>query len=331
MKNSLRNRSPVGYFHQKTTVTGSIQKPALSLSHAHRGKINFLAAEKRCNTLAELSLVGVNFEWKACCTLVIRYDLYARLEAVYRYDALGRRVWVRTRNDCKDAGGHLGRCAVGTLRRIVWDGDSELYEIAVPVSSDNALVRHRIRYVRGGERYRVGAPARAVGRLRPAAAVGARRLHLRPRDRQAHQRDSNELRGSSDWPDLTTDGMSRSRSSPTGTCAARHKRGRTPTARASAAWTRRGPGAWRWTGRRGGSRTVPRGRFRNTGMARCSTRSGTPPDCSTAATDTTTRPPAASPRKIPSGWRLGSTCMGTLVGTRSTTRILSGSVVSLAG
>ncbi|HEX2080828.1 MAG TPA: RHS repeat-associated core domain-containing protein [Longimicrobium sp.] len=58
----------------------------------------------------------------------------------HRYDALGRRVWVRTRKDCKDAGTHLGHCAVGTLRRIVWDGDAELYEIAVPVSSDNTLV-----------------------------------------------------------------------------------------------------------------------------------------------------------------------------------------------
>ncbi|HEV7591124.1 MAG TPA: RHS repeat-associated core domain-containing protein [Longimicrobium sp.] len=44
----------------------------------------------------------------------------------YRYDALGRRVWVRTLNWCQDS---LGRCELKTVRRTVWDGDQALYEI----------------------------------------------------------------------------------------------------------------------------------------------------------------------------------------------------------
>lgn len=55
----------------------------------------------------------------------------------YRYDALGRRVWVRSDRECEDdTGATLGdewlECSVGTLRRTVWDGDQELFEIQVP-------------------------------------------------------------------------------------------------------------------------------------------------------------------------------------------------------
>jgi RHS repeat-associated protein len=48
----------------------------------------------------------------------------------YRYDALGRRVLARTRRASNMPGGcnlHPGNW--GTLRRTVWDGDAELYEI----------------------------------------------------------------------------------------------------------------------------------------------------------------------------------------------------------
>jgi RHS repeat-associated protein len=46
----------------------------------------------------------------------------------YRYDALGRRVWVRTLNGCSDV---YGRCYLNLVRRTVWDGDQALYEIQV--------------------------------------------------------------------------------------------------------------------------------------------------------------------------------------------------------
>ena len=44
----------------------------------------------------------------------------------YRYDALGRRVWVRTLNWCSDT---YGRCSLNLVRRTVWDGSQALYEI----------------------------------------------------------------------------------------------------------------------------------------------------------------------------------------------------------
>jgi RHS repeat-associated protein len=46
----------------------------------------------------------------------------------YRYDALGRRIWVRTRNWC-ESGRQEGRCFFHTQERTVWDGDQALYEI----------------------------------------------------------------------------------------------------------------------------------------------------------------------------------------------------------
>jgi RHS repeat-associated protein len=53
----------------------------------------------------------------------------------YRYDALGRRVWVRSRKWCVDQGKDrpsATECRVGILRRTVWDGDMELAEIQMP-------------------------------------------------------------------------------------------------------------------------------------------------------------------------------------------------------
>src|SRR5260370_23293216 len=53
----------------------------------------------------------------------------------YRYDALGRRVWVRARKWCDDtfkswpAG---TECRVGDLRRTIWNGDQELAGIQMP-------------------------------------------------------------------------------------------------------------------------------------------------------------------------------------------------------
>jgi RHS repeat-associated protein len=50
----------------------------------------------------------------------------------YRYDALGRRVWVRTRRWCANSGGYDFKCRMSTVRRTVWDGNQELYEIQQP-------------------------------------------------------------------------------------------------------------------------------------------------------------------------------------------------------
>jgi RHS repeat-associated protein len=53
----------------------------------------------------------------------------------YRYDALGRRVWVRARKWCDDHGKDWPagtECRVGVLRRTIWDGDQEVAEIQMP-------------------------------------------------------------------------------------------------------------------------------------------------------------------------------------------------------
>ena len=51
----------------------------------------------------------------------------------YRYDALGRRVLVRTRPDCSENPIRmLGICRLAVIRRTVWDGSEELYEIQMP-------------------------------------------------------------------------------------------------------------------------------------------------------------------------------------------------------
>ena len=57
----------------------------------------------------------------------------------YRYDALGRRVWVRARRWCSDqtGAGNAGdevNCDLSTVRRTVWSGSSELAEIQMPAA-----------------------------------------------------------------------------------------------------------------------------------------------------------------------------------------------------
>jgi RHS repeat-associated protein len=73
----------------------------------------------------------------------------------YRYDALGRRILVRTHKNCSNAyvgigGFRLYWCNMGTIRRTVWDGSAELYEIemlasqgdydAGPIESDSTPI-----------------------------------------------------------------------------------------------------------------------------------------------------------------------------------------------
>ncbi len=52
----------------------------------------------------------------------------------YRYDALGRRIFVRERNDCPLLS-QPSRCSIGLARRTVWAGNQELWEIQQPGTS----------------------------------------------------------------------------------------------------------------------------------------------------------------------------------------------------
>ena len=71
-------------------------------------------------------------------------NVYAKwVFETYRYDALGRRVWVRTDRKCTlpvpgayDA--EWLECDLSTLRRTVWDRERELIELQVPVQQAGA-------------------------------------------------------------------------------------------------------------------------------------------------------------------------------------------------
>jgi RHS repeat-associated protein len=69
----------------------------------------------------------------------------------HRYDALGRRVLVRTRRACNNASAENPDCGIHLIRRTVWHGVHELMEIQMPghdtvqvetLENDSAAVRH---------------------------------------------------------------------------------------------------------------------------------------------------------------------------------------------
>jgi RHS repeat-associated protein len=63
----------------------------------------------------------------------------------YRYDALGRRVWVRSQVECPTAtptsGWPLIPCE-SVIRRTVWDGDAELWEIQMPGHNESLYLEN---------------------------------------------------------------------------------------------------------------------------------------------------------------------------------------------
>jgi RHS repeat-associated protein len=61
---------------------------------------------------------------------------YTRTFEDYRYDAFGRRILIRSRRFCQDAG---EQCKISTMRRVVWNGEVELYEIQVPGGETDAV------------------------------------------------------------------------------------------------------------------------------------------------------------------------------------------------
>jgi RHS repeat-associated protein len=70
----------------------------------------------------------------------------------YRLDALGRRVLVRTRKECENPGFDFHICTTGSVRRTVWAGDQELYEIQMPdwaLENDAATLPIQPRFAEG--------------------------------------------------------------------------------------------------------------------------------------------------------------------------------------
>lgn len=74
----------------------------------------------------------------AASTRVTALGYYRENVDLYRYDALGRRVWLKADKDCQDSSLQPGPallCQVSLLRRTIWDGDLELAEIQMPGDS----------------------------------------------------------------------------------------------------------------------------------------------------------------------------------------------------
>ncbi|HEX6053467.1 MAG TPA: RHS repeat-associated core domain-containing protein, partial [Gemmatimonadaceae bacterium] len=60
----------------------------------------------------------------------------------YWYDAVGRRVLTRTRRDCSPEDYDLESCSISTVRRTIWDGVKEVFEIQMPDTTVVALVEN---------------------------------------------------------------------------------------------------------------------------------------------------------------------------------------------
>jgi len=108
---------------------------------------NAPSSERRSLYAADGKLRMFDYRWAAEADLSDHDPTqYPQKYAVedYRYDALGRRIWVRARRWCNDLqpdgyGGTISitweeatECRVGLLRRTIWDGDQELVEIQMP-------------------------------------------------------------------------------------------------------------------------------------------------------------------------------------------------------
>ncbi|MGH7719326.1 MAG: hypothetical protein ACREON_10840 [Gemmatimonadaceae bacterium] len=93
----------------------------------------YYGADDQLRIADRRSCVG-NLAGTACTTATPAYDRRGAFEE-YRYDALGRRVWRRSRQEeattaCQPTAGCLN-----FVERIVWDGDQLLYEIRAPGGS----------------------------------------------------------------------------------------------------------------------------------------------------------------------------------------------------
>ncbi len=66
------------------------------------------------------------------------FGFWTRAFDEYRYDALGRRIWVRSRKTCQDSDMNIAQateCKTSILRRVIWDGNQILAEIQMPGDS----------------------------------------------------------------------------------------------------------------------------------------------------------------------------------------------------
>jgi RHS repeat-associated protein len=97
-------------------------------------------AEERASFFgADGTLRAAEYRWALGSTAgALTQQRYSNEE--YRYDALGRRIWVKSVKTCNDVAngtqqmpiGEATECRTSLIRRVVWDGDRELVEIQMP-------------------------------------------------------------------------------------------------------------------------------------------------------------------------------------------------------
>ncbi|HXO83932.1 MAG TPA: RHS repeat-associated core domain-containing protein [Gemmatimonadales bacterium] len=94
---------------------------------------------------ADGTVRAVDWRWISTSTPDFRIDKFTFDE--YRYDALGRRIWMWSKRRCYGFGADPGKkwreymeCSTSSVRRTVWNGSQELVEIQMP--GDTALHKH---------------------------------------------------------------------------------------------------------------------------------------------------------------------------------------------
>ncbi len=129
LQTDVLNGLTTTYSYDSSGSTVFNSNPGGSLKHGEE-RASFYAADGM--------LRGADWRWVSCTTCDPNSQKYAFDE--YRYDALGRRVWMRSRKSCvrvdtqNDWRSYI-ECVTGLMRRTVWNGDQELVEIQMPGDS----------------------------------------------------------------------------------------------------------------------------------------------------------------------------------------------------
>jgi RHS repeat-associated protein len=123
-KTAFAYQDEQGQLGASTAIDG-VQSTRTAYTYRGDGRLVRVVRTAGCVYLQEQNL---------CTTQVPDYSTQTRAES-YRYDALGRRVWVKTVTPADEAASGSGLCAFrcdNTTRRTIWDGDQVLAEIRYP-------------------------------------------------------------------------------------------------------------------------------------------------------------------------------------------------------
>ncbi|MGH7663732.1 MAG: hypothetical protein ACRENI_05480 [Gemmatimonadaceae bacterium] len=119
-------------------TTVATQARGLYMPAYFADRITYYGSNERIRAVEARGFSRASFDPATLIDAVVAFD-------EFRYDALGRRVWARTRRRCADEmngdsqTGESEACALSTVVCTVWDGEQTLYEIRMP-GADNTPV-----------------------------------------------------------------------------------------------------------------------------------------------------------------------------------------------